>query len=48
MKPRTRLLVSIGLVLLTAYLVWRGPSLYRLYKHWPLIAACARDNSNCP
>ena len=37
MKQRTRVLLGITATLLVAFLVWRGPSLYRLYKDWPVM-----------
>jgi hypothetical protein len=48
MKQRTRIALSVGLVALAAFLIWRAPAIYRLYQDRQLIAACARDNSNCP
>lgn len=48
MKQRTRLILSIATILLVAWLIRRGPSLYRLYKDWPIIAACANDAQYCP
>ena len=49
MNRRKWLFVGIAAaVLLAAYLVWRGPSFYRLYRDWPLIAACAHDHRDCP
>lgn len=48
MRQRTRLILSIATILLVAWLIWRGPSLYRLYKDWPIIAACANAPQYCP
>ena len=48
MKQRTRLLLTIVTILLVGFLIWRGPSFYRLYKDWPVISACANDAKDCP
>jgi hypothetical protein len=48
MKQRIRIALSFGLVGLVAFLIWRAPAIYGLYLDRHLIAACARDNSNCP
>jgi hypothetical protein len=48
MKQRTRLILSIATILLVAWLIWLSPSLYRLYKDWPIISACAKDAQYCP
>lgn len=48
MKQRTHLILSIATIVLAAGLLWCGPSLYQLYKDWPIIAACANDAQYCP
>lgn len=47
MRQRARLILSIAAILLVAWLIGRGPSLYRLYKDGRIIAACANDAQYC-